>query len=88
MRRSRDERLIGPTGNHYGRRSTFTGGGAHVTDKPFERHLAERQAAGLVDQKWYVRNPTGVTPSLALAEAEALFDAIERGAVEPFSFDD
>lgn len=50
--------------------------------------LARKRDNGLVDIKFFVHNQGEATVAKACAEADALFQAIENGAVEDFSFND
>jgi hypothetical protein len=56
--------------------------------KPLAAHFAGRQAKGLVDIKFYAHNATGIDPAKGCAEAAAIFDAIDKGDVEDFVFND
>ncbi len=56
--------------------------------KPLTDHLAERRDSGLVDIKFYVHNATGASPAKLFAEAEAVFEAIDNGAIEQLELTD
>lgn len=52
-------------------------------------HLTAKEAAGLVDIKFYVDRLERVPePHVVCAEAKTLFDAIKAGHSEPFRFND
>jgi len=56
--------------------------------KSLADHLAERKANGLVDIKFYIHNGSAATTQKVCAEAEALFEAIDCGAIEAFQLTD
>lgn len=52
-------------------------------------HLGAKKAAGLVDIKFYVNRRHGMPdPHVVCEETNELFDAVAKGQVEPFRFDD
>lgn len=52
-------------------------------------HLSAKEAAGLVDIKFYVNRLQGVPDThVVCEEAKSLFDAIKAGHIESFRFND
>ncbi len=56
--------------------------------KPLADQLVDRRAQGLVDIKYYIHNVSSATPAKLCDEAESVFDAIDKGAIEPFTLSD
>jgi hypothetical protein len=54
----------------------------------FERRCEEKRKKGLVDLKFYAVNTSELTPEAFCEQANAIDDALARGDVEAFSFDD
>ena len=50
--------------------------------------LATRKANGLVDIKFYIHDASAASGLKVCAEAEAILEAIDSGAVEEFRFND
>lgn len=56
--------------------------------KEFERRCEEKRKRGLVDMKFVTGDLSGATMESFCREANAIDEAIERGDIEDFSFND